>query len=1041
MPVNLLSMFANPPKSHRIIPFWFLNHRFDEAELRRQIREMDEKGVGGAVLHCRHGLLVDYLSEEWLAMIGVCVDELGKRGMEAWLYDEDDWPSGTVGGKLTRPHPELRMRYLRVQELTLSGGVTFQSSLEADDNTLIAIQAWPLDDGGRIRTGEDAPPMRDITDCYADGRLQWQAPAGRWLVAVFWECPVAEKVTWDRAYYLDTMNPEAVNAFKRMGYEPYLRFRDQFGNTIKGIFTDEPGLMIHDGFIGTVAMRTSVEDPQRTLPGTILAWTRDFFERFETLKGYDLRPKLVALLRDIGPETAKIRCDYYDACTTWYVQAYHANLSAWAAENGIDYIGHTLEDPLWGAVRSQGNQVRVLENFHRPGLDYLGHGVGTKENPYRILASKCGSSVAHIQGKPRVMCECFGGSGHGHTLAQRRLDANFMACLGVNMFIPHAFYFSFQGFRKTDWPPTEFYHSPFWPWYQRWADYLARLSVVQSAGSHVSDALVLQPIKTVAVDLFDEGQAVRAPAAQQVFNQVSDLLLRLHHDFDYVDENQLERAEVVEGKVAFAESAEQYPLLVLPGCRVMGLGTARLLQRLFEAGGKILALGELPSICDERGGDEELAQIVEAVFGPHSDHGDRRKESQAGGVAVFRAQVGEDLQLWLLQTIPQLISPDIIIDDDERQPVEDIICCHRLHDAEGGRQHTFLVVNRSADTLHGSLRVAVGGLVQEWKLETGRAANVLNTREEEGRLCIPVELAAAEARLFVVTEGAELPEGVVPPPETQVVDKIKLAPHWDFELVGDNVYILDRWTFCARDKQAAAKHRVGCPGQANTYRTSFLVDNKPRRLKLVLDDVHQDIPSHVGFLSRRRNLEIYVNGQQAGPLQPSTWQDPYFMEVDIADLVAEGTNSIEIHTISLLEPFEHLNEPAYLVGEFSVLEDRLVKPLRQVHGPFNEQGFPHFAGVARHRQTVEIPSEYVEGHRLYLDPGEVHDCCRVLVNGQEVDIRLWTPFEVEITDYVKPGANEIVVEVANSLVNLYDKQSRTSGLIGPARVWVLKARR
>jgi hypothetical protein len=532
---------------------------------------------------------------------------------------------------------------------------------------------------------------------------------------------------------------------------------------------------------------------------------------------------------------------------------------------------------------------------------------------------------------------------------------------------------------------------------------------------------------------------VRAPQAQQLFNRVSDLLLRLHHDFDYVDESQLERAEVVDGKVAFAESAEQYPLLILPNCRVMGLATARLLLRLFEGGGKILALGELPAVCDERGGDEELAQIVETVFGPPTTHGERRHESDASGVAVFRDNVGDDLQLWLLQTIPQLVSPDVILDDEERRPVEDILCCHRVHEPQGGRQHTFLLVNRSADALRGTLRVSVEGLVQEWKLETGRVANVFHTRQEEGRLCLPVDLAPAEARLFVVTEGAALPEGLVPPPETEVVDKIKLAPHWDFQLVGDNVHILDRWTFCARDKQAGARHRVGCPGQANTYRTTFEVEAKPRRLKLVLDDVRQDIPSHVGFLSRRRNLEIYVNGQQAGPLRPSTWQDPYFWEVDITDLVAEGTNTLEIHTISLLEPFQHLNEPAYLVGDFSVLENRLVEPLRQVHGPFNEQGYPHFAGIARHRQVVEIPPEYAADHRLYLDPGEVHDCCRVLVNGHEVDIRLWAPFEVEITDFVKPGANEIVVEVANSLANLYEKESRTSGLIGPARIWVLKA--
>jgi len=45
---------------------------------------------------------------------------------------------------------------------------------------------------------------------------------------------------------------------------------------------------------------------------------------------------------------------------------------------------------------------------------------------------------------------------------------------------------------------------------------------------------------------------------------------------------------------------------------------------------------------------------------------------------------------------------------------------------------------------------------------------------------------------------------------------------------------------------------------------------------------------------------------------------------------------------------------------------------------------------------------------------------------------------VDITGAVREGVNEIVVEVANSLANLYDKESRTSGIIGPGAIRVLK---
>jgi len=1030
---DVIELFKDPPKEYRIQPFWFLNRGFDEQELRRQIAEMDDKGVGGAILHCRHGLSVEYMSDEWLDMIAVCIDEMKKRGMEAWLYDEDDWPSGTVGGRLTQPHPEYRMRYLRVQEMRINGGVTYQTRLQQDDNTLLGVQAWAYEETGEGMRLLGDP--QDITEYCNDGRLQWHAPLGKWLIAVLWECPVAERVTWDRGYYLDTMNPEAVNAFKAMAYEPYLRFKEDFGGTVKGIFTDEPGLMIHDGFFGVEAMRTTVEDPQGTLPGVIIAWTRDFLARFQELKGYDLSSKLLYVLYGGTPEARKVRADYYDALVTWYIDAYHGNLSGWAREHGIDYIGHTLEDPLWGAARSQGNQIRVLECFDRPGLDYLGHGVGNRQNPFRILAAKCGSSVAHVQGKPRVMCEAFGGSGHGHTLSDRRLDANFMACLGVNMYIPHAFYFSFEGFRKTDWPPTEFYHSPFWPWYRHFADYLARLSVFGSAGTHVADACVVQPILTVQADMFSDGKCVREPEAQQVFNEVSDLLLRLHHDYDYVDDSQLARAQVEDGRIRFADSRETYPCIVLPGCRVMSIAAARFLKTLFEAGGRILALGELPAECDDPEYDEELKAIVAEVFGPDTDGPGRRHDGESGGIAVASCLRGEELQLWLLQTMPQLTTPDVIIDDEDRRPVEDIICCHRKIEGED----LYLLVNRTKESISGIFRVPTEGKLQEWCLETGRVSTLFGAKaDEDGWFSYEVELDAAAAILLSVAPGEKPTRGIAPPPQRKPVTQLKLDPRWRFSAGDENVFILDKWRFTARDTEAGTKHGIGIPGQVNTYRAEFDTETKPRSLKLVLDDVEQNIPSHVGFLSRRRNMEVYVNGKQAAPLQPSTWQDKYFLEVDISDLVVNGHNVIEIVTLSLLEPFQHLNEPAYLVGSFSVLENTLIAPLTTVHGPFSQQGYPHFVGIASYSQTLEVPAEYAEGHQLILDPGDVHDCCRVVVNDQEVAVRLWAPFQVDITQAVVPGANEIVVEVANSLSNVYDKASRTSGLSGPASVWVLR---
>lgn len=44
----------------------------------------------------------EYLGEHWFACVRACAEYAYSLGMEAWLYDEDRWPSGTAGGLVTK---------------------------------------------------------------------------------------------------------------------------------------------------------------------------------------------------------------------------------------------------------------------------------------------------------------------------------------------------------------------------------------------------------------------------------------------------------------------------------------------------------------------------------------------------------------------------------------------------------------------------------------------------------------------------------------------------------------------------------------------------------------------------------------------------------------------------------------------------------------------------------------------------------------------------------------------------------------------------
>lgn len=1009
MTEKLEIMFKNPPNEFRSTPFWFLNNEFSHDELRRQIAEMDEKGIGGAVLHPRHGMKVKYMSSEYMDMIGACIDEMNKRGMKVWLYDENNWPSGTYDGELTKNNPDYRMRYIRVESYEVDGSILFMEKICLEEgNSIIDVQAarYEVQDGNILLQSDS---IISIASELKNNEINWNVPEGKWLVCIFWECFVAAKVTYKNGYYLDTMNEDAVREFIRLAYQPYIRFNEYFGKTIQGVFTDEPGLMIHDGFFQPSPIRTRIDNLSYNLPGYVLAWTRDFFRKFFDLKGYEFKNYLFALLYDIGEETRKIRLDYYDAIATWYVESYHKAIGDWCRERGLKYIGHTLEEPLWGQVRSQGNQTKVLQQMDYPGYDYLGQGVGTKENPYRILAAKCASSVAHIEGKNRVMCESFGGGGHNHSLFTRKLDANFMAVLGTNMFIPHGFYYSFEGYRKTDWPPTEFYHAPHWYYYKGYADYLGRLSLMAAVGKHKAAACILSPVKTVCMEMFGNGLPNTKPTSDHVFSSISDLMLRYHFDYDYIDDCQLKYAVILDAEMGFPKSSETYPLVILPGVRVISLESAYKLKKFYNSGGKLLFIDCIPECGEKADEDREIS----AIFNSMVEEGFSNKRT-------YFLPYDEDFEENLSNVLPYLVQTEIYALNENGSNAEDIICCRR--DIDGST--FYMLYNRLMKPQKTHVKIIRKGFIKEWNLEDGTVYSVGECGD-----WMELDFAEAQLRVLEVVNSTSIQD--ISGSNASVVDRIKIEGHWNFSTKEPNVLKLDEWVYKTRDRHAMDMEEVnGTPGQVNSYTAFFEVTEIPEgEMRLVLDDIKQWIPSHVGFLARKRSLEIYVNDKKVDTLKPSNWQERQYLEAGINELIIKGTNRLTIHTISLLNPMHALVEPVYILGNFMLMDGKICRNTGKIDGYWSDNGFPYYSGIGIYARTFVLDKDPKSLKELILELDEVRDGCAVKVNGQEVCVKYWPPFSIDILQYVNQGLNNLEIEVFNTLENLYGRNKLKSGLI------------
>lgn len=89
----------------------------------------------------------------------------------------------------------------------------------------------------------------------------------------------------------------------------------------------------------------------------------------------------------------------------------------------------------------------------------------------------------------------------------------------------------------------------------------------------------------------------------------------------------------------------------------------------------------------------------------------------------------------------------------------------------------------------------------------------------------------------------------------------------------------------------------------------------------------------------------------------------------------------------------------------------------------------HFSGTGRYEIEFDLPAaRLANGARLTLDLGKVGNIAEVELNGQAVGVAWMAPHRLDITRAARPGKNQLVVLVTNTLINY------VSGLKAPPEV-------
>lgn len=291
--------------------------------------------MGGVTIHCRTGLATEYMGPEFMEIVGECAKKARQMGMKLYLYDEDRWPSGFAGGKVTKD-PALRAQYINFLPEKLAGEW---------DGPLLARYEIDLRDGylhsyRRLSDGET-------------GNNVWHAH----------RMTRATGPRFNGQSYVDTLNPQAIHRFIELTHEAYFEaVGEEFGDTIPSIFSDEPQIM----------NKTVLEHPE-DVHEVHMPFTADFPETYYRQYDADVLDTLPEVVWELPDgKVSEARYRYHCHALERFAQAFPDQIGSWCEMHGVAMTGHLMEEQnLRVLTVESGEPMRLYRGFTIPGIDML----------------------------------------------------------------------------------------------------------------------------------------------------------------------------------------------------------------------------------------------------------------------------------------------------------------------------------------------------------------------------------------------------------------------------------------------------------------------------------------------------------------------------------------------------------------------------------------------------------------------------------------------------------------------------------------------
>ena len=712
--------WMSPPPEYGPEPYYGLNGPADIEVVRHDLDTMHSLGYQGVTVQYGYGEKFAYLSPEYFVFFKEFVAEAKKRNMRIWIVDDAGYPSGFAGGKFSELKPELRMQALVIAaKFPVNGGDEIKQTVGPN-----AVAATAVNADGKY-----------VPVTVTDGAIDWKAPEGSWTVMVvehvFSTSPTRSdtnpKRVKDGSQSLeDYLDPAATAQYLDFTHEQYKKaVGDEFGKTILGFRGDEP-----DYSIGG------------------LPWTPKFFDRFQQIKGYDIRPWLASFApaahvpghQDPGaaPLTEpqrRAKADYYDVFSIMFRDGFFKPQGVWCAANHLEYQVHLNHEEMeMQLTRSEGSFFRDMQYVEVPGIDSIWHQIWTDTiSDFPRLAS----SAAHVYGHPRAFTESFAAyrPEPDLPLVKYILDEQFVR--GVNLIETMYYPATSTPGHSTPGPngdtnggPAKYMRDPAYP---ALLTYVRRMSYLMSMG---------RPDASVALFLPSSSMWLGDAAADAAFVSTERLLSEHQADFDIVDEDALATELQAGPGTLTTASGNSFHTVIIPNAMVLADGAVQRLQAFAKSGGHVLFLGGTPklisgkTILDARAAtpaDFAWAAVVSSTL-PETPTPPAQPPAAPPGPMAVPPEI--------VAALRSITPRDAALDG----PDTAVRIMHRkLRDAE-----VYLFFNESNAAI--AHQVAFAGKAREvsvWDPQTG-SVTPLKVSAAGGKPSVPLALKPYETRLLVV---------------------------------------------------------------------------------------------------------------------------------------------------------------------------------------------------------------------------------------------------------------------------------------------------